>query len=302
MKISGFTFARDVAKLGYPIRESIESILPICDEFVIALGDCQKDDKTEEVINSIGSDKIKIVHTKWGDRNVKGAKVYSEETNIALDNCSGDWCFYIQLDEVIHEDDLDEIVEVCKEYKDNPKVEGLLFQYRHLYGDYNHYFVNHKWYQREVRIVKNGIGVHSVGDAQSFKIGSNRKLNVIELKARVFHYGWVRHPKEMQSRNRVITKNYHGDKADKIYTRNQEFYDYGTLENIPILKESHPSIMKQRVNSFDWADYLQYSGKSKTPRVDERLKYRVLTFIEQFFFGGTGKQPWGYKPYRIIKG
>ena len=60
MKISGFTFARDVERLYYPIKESVLSILPIVDEFVVALGDCKPDDNTREIINSIQSPKIKV--------------------------------------------------------------------------------------------------------------------------------------------------------------------------------------------------------------------------------------------------
>ena len=37
MKVSGFTFLRNAQKLGYPFAQSIRSILPIVDEFVIAL-------------------------------------------------------------------------------------------------------------------------------------------------------------------------------------------------------------------------------------------------------------------------
>jgi len=40
MKISGFTFLRNGSILGYPFKESILSVLPIVDEFIVALGPC----------------------------------------------------------------------------------------------------------------------------------------------------------------------------------------------------------------------------------------------------------------------
>ena len=46
MKISGFTMGKNVQKLYYPIKQSIMSILPIVDEFVVALGDSDEDDET----------------------------------------------------------------------------------------------------------------------------------------------------------------------------------------------------------------------------------------------------------------
>src|SRR5437868_3266615 len=65
MKVSGFSFIRNALKYDYPIVEAISSILPICDEFVLALGN--SDDETEALISSIGSDKIKIIKTVWDE-------------------------------------------------------------------------------------------------------------------------------------------------------------------------------------------------------------------------------------------
>ena len=53
MKISGFSFLRNGAKLHYPIVEAIRSALPLVDEFVIALGDSDPDDDTRERIEAI---------------------------------------------------------------------------------------------------------------------------------------------------------------------------------------------------------------------------------------------------------
>ncbi|HEX8039536.1 MAG TPA: glycosyltransferase family 2 protein, partial [Chryseosolibacter sp.] len=63
MKISGFTIVRNAAKLYYPVKPSIESILPLVDEFIVVLGDCDADDTTEKEISSIGSDKIRLIRT-----------------------------------------------------------------------------------------------------------------------------------------------------------------------------------------------------------------------------------------------
>ena len=56
MKISGFTFVRNATKLYLPVRESIISVLPLVDEFIIALGDCAHDDKTLEEIKKLRDD------------------------------------------------------------------------------------------------------------------------------------------------------------------------------------------------------------------------------------------------------
>ena len=52
MKVSGFTFVRDAAKYDYPVVESIRSILPVADKFIVNIG--QRNDGTLELIRSIG--------------------------------------------------------------------------------------------------------------------------------------------------------------------------------------------------------------------------------------------------------
>jgi glycosyltransferase involved in cell wall biosynthesis len=105
MKVSGFTIVRNALKYDYPIVEAISSILPICDEVIVAVG--KSDDDTLNLIRSIDSSKIKIVETVWNDALREGGRVLADETNKALAACAkdSDWCFYIQGDEVIHEAD-----------------------------------------------------------------------------------------------------------------------------------------------------------------------------------------------------
>ena len=105
MKISGFTIVRNAVKFNYPVVASISSILPICDEFIVNVGDSE--DGTLELIRSIDSPKIRIIQNQW-DMS-QGSEVLSQQTNLALKECRGDWAFYLQSDEVIHEDDLNKL-------------------------------------------------------------------------------------------------------------------------------------------------------------------------------------------------
>ena len=51
MKVSGFTFIRNAIKYDYPIVEAIKSILPICDEVIVAVG--KSDDATLSLFQNI---------------------------------------------------------------------------------------------------------------------------------------------------------------------------------------------------------------------------------------------------------
>ena len=161
MKVSGFTFLRNGQKLGYPFAESIRSVLPIVDEFVVALGPCEDD--TEKMLRSIGDPKIRIIPTQWNERirsdySLKGF-VYGQQKSIALFNCTGDWAFYLEGDEVVHENDLPKIRGAMERYLDDDRVEALAFDYLHFYGNANTYAWSPRWYRTEVRIVRNTIPV-----------------------------------------------------------------------------------------------------------------------------------------------
>ena len=107
MKVSAFTFIKNGLILGYPFLESIKSILPIVDEFVINVG--ESEDDTLQIINSIKNNKIRIIRSQWNDCMQDRGYVYGQQKMIAQFNCTGDWAFYIEGDEVYHENDLDKI-------------------------------------------------------------------------------------------------------------------------------------------------------------------------------------------------
>lgn len=314
MKISGFTMGKNVSKLYYPIRESIESILPIVDEFVIALGDSDEDDNTEEIIKQINSPKIKIVHTVWDIKLFPNGTENARQTNIAKDVCTGDWLLHLQADEVIHEKYLGKIKNACEKYLEDEGVEGFLFQYKHFYGDYKHYIDFHGWYPKEIRLVRNKPDIYSFRSAQSFKRipdfdgkdfrqkNGTFPLNVIELDAYIYHYGWVRPPEYMQKKTKSLDTIHHGkEKIEEEYKSKKLYFDYGNLSKLPVFKETHPKVMENKIKDFNWADKLNFEKNYKPIRAKmkhEKFKSKLLTFISKKIFGG--KQLFGYTNWNII--
>lgn len=313
MKISGFGFVRNGQKLYYPIVESILSILPICDEFVIAVGEGDKDDNTREAIAAIGDKKIKIIDTIWEDKYFKKGIINSIQTDIAKNSCSGDWLFYLQADEVVHENYLQIIVRRCQELVDKKNVEGLLFNYKHFWGDYDHYHAGHGWYPYEIRIIRNMPTIHSWQSAQSFRHldpydnprqeYGTKKLKVAKVDATIYHYGWVRPPHLMQNKCRALNTVHWGRKtADEFYKNVPPYFDYGPLDRLGDFKGTHPAVMKDRIAAMDWNAKLQYSGKPNShrlPHKHERLKYRFLSFLEKYLL--FGKHIGTFKNYILLK-
>jgi hypothetical protein len=299
MKISGFSFSRNADTLFYPVVQSIRSILPICDEFIIAVGEGSPGDRTRDLIAAIGDPKIRIIDTKWESTAGSKEHIFRQQTNIALDACTGDWCFYIQSDEAVHERHLPLIRQRCLELLSDRSVEGLLFDYKHFWGDFDHYHINHKWYPREIRVVRNGIGVRSWVDAQSFRI-DGRKLRVVPLDAEIFHYGWVRPPRLMQTKSREMERVYHGEAvSERMFKDRPPQFDYGPLTRLANFTDTHPAVMQEWIAKMDWKDQLDYRGVSKARFNHDKLKYRILTFLEQKIFGG--RQIGGFKNYELIK-
>ncbi len=311
MLISGFSMVRNATKLYYPIKASIESILPIVDEFVIALGDCDSDDLTLEEIKKINSDKIKIIHTRWDIEKYSNGSEYAHQTDIAKEHCKGDWLFYLQSDEVIHEKYLPVIKNRCNELLHNPAVEGLLFKYMHFWGDYSHYIISHAWYPKEIRIVRNSPQIHSWRDAQSFRRipGFNGidyfqkentyKLKVAQVDAFVYHYGWVRPPEMMQRKRVSFETHMQGeDKAASLFKDEAQNFDYGNLDKLKIFKATHPAVMEDFIKKFNWNHQLYPHVKQLKKHKHDKLKYRLLTSVEQNFL--KGNQIAGFKNYELI--
>lgn len=255
MKVSGFTFVRNAIQFDYPVTESIRSILPICDEFVVAVGNSS--DQTRQAIVDIESPKIRIVDTIWNENIREGGRVLAEETNKALMALAEDttWAFYLQADEVVHERYLDTIRNAMKREEDHPEVEGLLFQYLHFYGSYGYIATSRKWYRKEIRIIRSGIGIRSYGDAQGFRKG-NQKLRVREIPAVIFHYGWVKPPDLQQAKQESFNQLWHGPGWMEKNVLPAAEYDYTRKDFLEVFRESHPVVMKKRVEEQHWTfDY-----------------------------------------------
>jgi len=293
--------------------ESVKSILPIVDEFVIAIGKGDEDDTTSDKIMAIGDPKINIIDTIWDEKYFKKGVINAIQTNIAKQACSGDWLFYLQADEVVHEKYLPVIKARCEQLLHNEEVEGLLFRYRHFWGDYDHYHAGHGWYPYEIRIIRNRADIYSWQSAQSFRRfdyydnprqqSGHHKLKVAKVATEIYHYGWVRPPHLMQNKRRALDSVHWGlSRAGNYYEQAPKEFDYGPLNLLATFKGTHPEVMNKMIANINWKEKLQYSGKPnpyREPHKHERMKYRLLSFIEKYLTGG--KQIGGFKNHILIK-
>ncbi len=314
MQISGFSMVKNATELFYPVKESIASILPLVDEFVVAVGKGNKNDRTREEILSLNSSKISIIDTVWDLEGFPNGTENAHQTDIAKKACSGDWLFYLQADEVVHEGYLPTIEAACQKYMDDKEVEGFLFDYCHFWGDFWHYVPNHGWYPKEIRIIRNDPEIHSWRSAQSFRRIPNfdgksyrqkegtAKLKVAPIDAYIYHYGWVRPPHLMKKKKEALD-NIHQSKEAKPQSSDDQItdFDYGDLTKLPTFKGNHPKVMNEWIQEFDWADQLKSNAinPNRPPFRHERWTNKLLTWFEQNILGGH--QLFGSKNWQIVR-
>jgi hypothetical protein len=292
MKVCGFTFIKNAEKLDFPVIEAITSILPVCDHFIVAVG--KSDDNTRQFIQSISSEKITTVDTVWDENLKKGGAVYAYETNKAFDAIpiEFDWCFYIQGDEVLHEKYIEPIKQAMLDNMDKKDVDGLLFGFRHFYGTYDYVGDCRHWYRNEIRVIRNDKSIRSYRDAQGFR-KNGHKLNVVPVKAEIYHYGWVRHPRFMQQKIESVKQFYDGiSEKEAIQKAKEQEFDYGEkYDALARFDGTHPEVMKERIKRLNWKVNVDLT------KVNMKPKYRLLYRFEKWF----GLRLFEYRNYKILK-
>lgn len=290
MKITGFTFVRNAIKYDYPVVESIRSILPLCDDFVVAVG--KSEDHTLSMIQAIDPKKIKILETIWDDSLREGGKVLAIETNKAFQEvpASSDWAFYLQADEVIHEKYWDSIYKAMQKYKAHKHVDGLLLNYLHFYGAYKYVGKSFRWYRREVRVIKNNKNIYSYRDAQGFRKDNNKKLNVKLIDAYVYHYGWVKKPAIQQRKYENFWRYFHNDRWGEKNIKKVPQFDYHAIDSLHLFNGTHPKVMQASVANQNWS--FEYDV--------QRNKFSFKDKVKRFIQDLTGYQIGEYKNYKLV--
>jgi len=272
MKVSGFTFIKNAEMLGYPFIESIQSVLPIVDEFVIAVG--ESDDNTLEIIKSVKDKKIRIIETQWNESMQDRGYVYAQQKMTAQFSCTGDWAFYLEGDEVLHEKDLNTIWNTMEKHLDNPEVEALYFDYYHFYGKPNQ--VGIAGYKRAPRIIRNTIRNYSPDGLFFVVMDKNKKgryPKAAHAGCHIYHYGHVRKVERNNEKIKQVGK-YWGDEDPNTFST------YGNIDLAEIrpFSGTHPKIVR------DWLDTEAEQEFRQNPNYKITLKdkkHRIRFWLDE---------------------
>lgn len=291
--VSGFTFIKNGLTLGYPIKESIQSIAPLCDEIIINVGfddsACTQDDGTFAYLKDhFPSEKFKFLKSFWDPALMHDGLILSQQTNIALRECRGSVCQYIQGDEVLHQDDLLAIEKGIKELIQNEHLEGLVFNYLHFYGNVDTYKYTRNIYRREVRTIKNNRGLLSFKDAQGFRKVDGAKMLAKLIDARIFHYGWARNEAVMKNKVIAMDKLYHGEQKNT----GTEF-KYTRVYGLKKFQATHPLHMQA------WVEKNKNDLDIMAMKPDFKLKHYNLA-LSDLFEDLTGIRIGEFKNYKLL--
>ena len=274
ISISGFTFIRNGVELGFPFEASIRSLLPLVDEFVVAVG--RGNDDTLARVLAIGDPKIRVIETLWNERMADRGFVYAQQKMIAQYACTGDWAFYLEGDEVVHEQDLAAIRASVEKHHANPAVEALVFDYHHFYGSAQWVSVSPGWYRRECRLIRNTIRTYAP-DGQYWLVTANHKRprnpQAALANAHIYHYGWIRRNEDMQKKLDQVSKYWASSTAVQVQ------YSQFDARALKAFTGSHPQAVQA---------WLQ-TGAEQDLRIDpayqptrKENKYHLMRRLEQW--------------------
>ena len=291
MKVSGFTFIRNGCSLGYPFIPAIQSLLPLCDEIIVNVP--RSTDDTLASVQKLDDPRIQVLETEWDDNARTGGLALSLHTNLALAQCTGDWCVYIQGDEVLHEDTASLMRQAMEKELHNPVVQGFVVNYTHFYGSYWTQTVGFGWYQQEVRVIRLNPCIRSCSDAQSFRTVDGEKLRVKNSGGHYFHYGHARHPQLAARRLREVSRLWHDDKAvDEICDRPADFYEED--QKVRPFRGTHPAVMRDIIEAANWT----YHSRNPLIRFKRRHFWKDVAWLLKM---GTGIEIGVHRNFRLLR-
>jgi len=292
MQIGGFTYVRNGFAFGYPFLASLHSLLPLVDELVVAVGDST--DGTREAISTLENPKIKIIDTVWDESLRENGKIFAEQSDLALNNISGDWAIHLQVDEVLHENDQQRIADTLKTVNANKKVDGLLFPFLHFWGDYQHIRNTRRTHRFEIRAFRNTGNIRAYKDSQGFRNyeqnPKGEKLKVMKIDTPIYHYSYVRPPQLMTRKANYFHRFWHDDTWLKKNT-GKTIFDYNQVDKLEPFEGSHPQYMKEIMKKKDWE--FTYDPAQTNMKIKDQILYKFEKL--------TGIRPFEYRNYKQVK-
>jgi len=185
MSISVVFVIKQGISQGYCFWESLQSCLPFADELIISEG--FSTDGTYEALLQFQNKyenrlSIKIYREEWTEESYHGEAIRLV-SEVALSMATKEWHYYLQADEVIHEDNIHFIKSVSK-----LKYNSISFRFFH----FNRAWVPSKeGYKEAIRMVRGGKDIKLKGDAYTFEGNDIYPMCPSDKSPKpIYHFNW----------------------------------------------------------------------------------------------------------------
>jgi len=191
--LGGFLFIKDAIKYDYCIKETIESLLGVCDQ--VAVLDAGSEDGTRLLLHDLNDPKLIVqflIDNEWEEQKGSGKLSYFQ--NMAAEMLTTDYQFLCQADEIVHEDSYASIREAIE-----TGGNGFMCTRINLWGDPYHE-LNVPLSQmpcspQVIRISKRGYTTYDDGE----NIAAMASFQFVK-NIRIYHMGFVRKREVMKDK------------------------------------------------------------------------------------------------------
>lgn len=163
--ISGCVAARNSVRFGYPLRQCLQALRPICDEVVLAYDPTTNDGTPALALQLRDELDLVLYESPWNMHNMQKGLEIGHQSQVAVDACSPatEWRLCLQQDEAFHEDDHEKIRELVRTASD--VTNGFDFVRPYFYG--NLHTIRREWSVQITRLTRKGTHTYDSFDGQN---------------------------------------------------------------------------------------------------------------------------------------
>lgn len=255
--ISGCVAARNSVKFGYPLRQCLQALRPICDEVVLAY-DPTTDDGTHELALELRDElDITLFESPWDMTNMQKGLEIGHQSQVAVDACSPatEWRLCVQQDEAFHEDDHDKIRELVRTFPDH--INGVDFVRPYFYG--NLHTIRRDWSVQITRLTRKDTHTYDGFDGQNcLPISGVTPYHAVTDNIWLFHYSRIGDPELIAKRVRNVDTFFH---AEDNLPQESELppYDFTTREYDSYAFTENPKITNSELLTYMGTHPLPYA-------------------------------------------
>lgn len=244
--ISGCVAARNSIKFGYPLRQCLEALRPICEEVVLAYDPTTSDGTRELALQLRDELDIVLFESPWDMSNMDRGFEIGHQSQVAMDACNRTipWRLCVQQDEAFHEDDHSKIEDLVRGASSD--TTGFDFIRPYFFG--NLHTIRRDWTVKLTRLTRAGTHTYDGFDGQNCNpIGA---VKHVDSNLWMYHYSRIGDPSLIAKRVRNLDSFFHAE--HNLPSESElEPYDFTTREYDSYSFTEHPAKTNTQLLNYE---------------------------------------------------